>query len=199
MKHSFYYITLIFLGSFLIIEPCSCQSDTKKDSGTVKRPRVFDKKPVFDTLLNEFAKPIGYVNDYAGLFTSDQVFEMDSLLYAFDTKTSVQLVLVTFDSLMAKSSEIDDVTTAIGNGWKVGGDSSKGSVIGISKTYRKMRIQNGKYIQKILSDSKTKEIIDSVFIPEFKKDHYFEGSISGLKALINTLQISLAEKTKIQF
>ncbi len=199
MKHPLQYIILIFLNSFLIIGTCSCQSDTKKENSKVKQSRVFDKKPVFDTLLNEFAKPIGYVNDYGGLYTSDQVYEMDSLIYDFETKTSIQLVLVTFDSLMVNSSEIDDVTTAIGNWWKVGGDSSKGSVIGISKVYKKMRIQNGKYIQSILSDSKTKEIIDSTFIPEFKKGHYFEGTISGLRAFINTLQISLAEKTKAKF
>ncbi|MEJ7609784.1 MAG: TPM domain-containing protein [Ferruginibacter sp.] len=199
MKHSLYHTTLIFLFTFLLITNCSCQSNIKKENGIQNENRVFDKKPLFDTLLNDFVKPIGYVNDYGGLYTPRQVFEMDSLIYDFESKSSIQLVLVTFDSNMVKSSEIDYVTNVIGNGWKVGGDSSKGIVIGISKPYKRIRIQNGKYVQSILSDSKTKEIIDSSFIPEFRNNHYFEGTLLGLKALIRTLPITLAEKTKVEF
>ena len=199
MKHSFSYIILVFLCNLLLIVDSSCQSNSQKRDRIQKGARVFDKKPKFDTLLNEFAKPIGYVNDYGGLYTSDQVYEMDSIIYDFETKTSLQIVIVTFDSVMINSSQVDEVTIAIGNGWKVGGDSSKGIVVGISKPFKKIRIQNGKYVHGILSDSKTKELIDSVFIPEFKNDRYFEGTLSGLNALKKALQHSLAEKTKVQF
>ena len=199
MKHSFSYIILVFLCNLLLIVESSCQSNSQKRDSIQKGTRVFDKKPKFDTLLNEFAKPIGYVNDYGGLYTSDQVYEMDSIIYDFETKTSLQIVIVTFDSVMVNSSQVDEVTIAIGNGWKVGGVSSKGIVVGISKPFKKIRIQNGKYVHRILSDSKTKELIDSVFIPEFKNDRYFEGTLSGLNALKKALQHSLAEKTKVQF
>ncbi len=198
MKLTFYHPTLIFLSIFAVISNCSCQSNSANGSPKAEN-RIFNKKPIFDTLLNDFAKPIGYVNDYDGLFTSEQIFEMDSLIYDFETKTSIQLVVVTFDSSMTKPNEIDKITQAIGNGWRVGGDSSKGSVIGISKPFKRMRIQNGKYIQRILSDSATQEIINSYFIPEFKNDNYYKGTISGLKATIINLQNAIASKTKVKY
>ena len=199
MKQSLYHTTLIFFFTFSLITNCSCQSNSKKEKGIQNEKRVFHIKPKLDTLLNDFAKPIGYVNDYGGLYTSEQVFEMDSLIFDFESKSSIQLVVVTFDSIMVKFSEIDEATKTIGNGWKVGGDSSKGIVIGISKPYKTIRIQNGKYVQKLLSDSKTKEIIDSAFIPEFRNDHYFEGTLMGLEALMKILPIALAEKSKVEF
>lgn len=199
MKLFFYPTTILFLCTFSLVTNNSCQSNSKKENVTQKETRVFDKKPKFDTLLNGFAKPIGYVSDYGSLYTSEQVFNLDSLLYDFETKTSIQLVVVTFDSIMAQASEVDKVTTAIGIGWQVGGVSSNGIIIGISKVYRRIRIQNGKPIQKLLSDSATKTIIDTAFIPEFKKDHYFEGTKAGLKSLMNTLQNALTEKAKVEF
>ena len=193
MKLSLYHTTLLFFFTFKVIANCSCQSASKKEN------RIFEKKPTFDTILNDFAKPIGYVNDYSGLYTSEQIFEMDSLMNDFETKTSIQLVVITFDSIMAKSIDIDDITKTIGNGWRVGGDSCKGSVIGISKPYKRMRIQNGKYVQRILSDSLSQEIIDSAFIPEFRNDNYYKGTISGLKSLMSTLKINLENKAKVEF
>jgi len=188
MKLSFYNISLLLFLNLILAINCSCQSNSQKS------PRVFDKKPKLDTLLNEFAKPIGYVNDYEKLYNSEQVYEMDSLIYDFETKSSIQIVIVTFDSSTIKSSEIEHATAVIGNGWKVGGDSSKGVIVGISKAYKFMRIDNGKSIQKMLSDSKTKDIIDSAFIPEFKNGRYYEGTLAGLEALINELENAVKVK-----
>lgn len=188
MKISFKNIFLLFFLNLIVVISCSCQSDSQKSPG------VFEKKPKFDTVLNQFAKPIGYVNDYEKLYTSEQVYKMDSLMYEFEHKNSIQIVLVTFNSTMVKASEIEAATTAIGNGWKVGGDSSKGIVVGISKTYKFMRIENGKTIQRMLSDNKTKEIIDTVFIPEFKNDRYFEGTFAGIQALMIALENALTVK-----
>lgn len=193
MRLALHHISLILVFTFLMMANCFCQSNSKEES------KIFDKKPTFDTTLNDFAKPIGYVNDYGGLYTPEQIFEMDSLIYDFETKTSIQLVVITFDSIRAKSNEIDELTETIGKGWRVGGDSSKGLVIGISKPYRRMRIQNGEYIQSILSDSETKEIIDLVFIPEFKNGHYYKGTLFGLKSIMITLKNNLANKVKVQF
>ena len=38
-----------------------------------------------------------------------------------------------------------------------------------------MRINNGDGIETKLSDAETKDIIDNIIIPEFKKGNYFQG------------------------
>ena len=153
-----------------------------------KNKRVFDKKPTFGTLIDDFIKPVGYVNDYDNLYSVDEVYQMDSLLYAFEIEDSIQIVVVTFDTSQIGPSEVNVVTKLIQKGWKVGGDSSRGIVIGISKPYRTMRIENGLNIQKFLTDSATKKIIDNGFIPEFKNGQYFKGTWSGLLQLIQVLK-----------
>jgi len=67
--------------------------------------------------------------------------------------------------------------------------------IGICRGYRKMRIQNGDGIEKILTDRETKEIIDTAFIPSFKDGKYFEGTLIGVKTLIATLGKNAEKKS----
>jgi uncharacterized membrane protein YgcG len=64
---------------------------------------------------------------------------------------------------------------------------NNGVTIGLSKGYRFMRIENGYGIQNILTDNETKKIIDSAFIPYFKKGEYFEGIVNGLEAIMKKL------------
>jgi len=76
----------------------------------------------------------------------------------------------------------------IGNHWGVGQKGkNNGVVIGIAPQLRKIRIENGYGIQKILSDEETKQIIDSLIIPEFRKADYFEGTRKGLMAIIQQI------------
>jgi uncharacterized protein len=76
----------------------------------------------------------------------------------------------------------------ISNTWGVGvKGKDNGILIGISNGYRRMRIQNGYGIEKIISDEETKEIIDKYFIPYFKNGDYYSGTLTGLTRLIALL------------
>lgn len=116
---------------------------------------------------------------------------MDSLLYNFYSKDSIQIVFVGFDTSQIRSNEVEIATKTCAKLWKVGGTGGKGIIVGISKFYRKIRIENGIAVQKLLSDEETKRIIDNGFIPEFKNNQYFKGTWSGLRLLIRTLEESL--------
>ena len=132
--------------------------------------------------------PVGFVNDFEGIFLTTQENYLDSMIRAYEEKTTIQITLITVDSSMISRKDFDNYILQIANAWRVGQKSkNNGITIGISKGYRTMRIQNGYGIEKVLSDSETKNIIDSVFIPLFKKGQYFEGVINGLKAIMSKL------------
>ena len=188
MKSQLLYISIIFLLLNGICYNSSCQTVSGKDSSAIsKNKKVFDKKPNFDTVTDAIIKPIGYVNDYENLFSSDEIYQLDSLLYDFYSKDSFQIVLIVFDTSQIGPDEVEIATKSCEKLWRVGGASGKGIVVGMSKLYRKIRIQNGVEVQKVLSDEETKRIIDNGFIPEFKTDQYFKGTWSGLQLLIRTL------------
>ncbi|MFT3981561.1 MAG: TPM domain-containing protein [Ferruginibacter sp.] len=134
-------------------------------------------------------QPRGYVNDYVNLFTEDQAKYLESIIENHEAETTNQIVIVTFDSAMMGRCRLEEYTLAIGSNWGVGQkEKNNGVVIGISPSLRKMRIENGYGIQKILSDQQTKQLIDSVFIPSFREGAYFEGTKNGLLALIEKIK-----------
>lgn len=136
-----------------------------------------------------FPKPIGYVNDFEKVFSANEVKFLDSIISDFDHRTTNQLSVITIDTSMVRVIDFDNYILKIHNAWGVGQKGkNNGIVIGLSKGYRHMRISNGYGIEKIISDAETKTIIDSVFIPFFKKGLYFEGTLQGLKTIMARLE-----------
>jgi uncharacterized protein len=159
-------ISIFLCFSLVIITNSSCQNQ-KKD------------------ILHQ---PIGYVSDFENILTTAQENYLDSIIRAYEEKTSIRIALITIDTSMTSRNDFDNYILKIANHWGVGRKGKdNGITIGISKCYRTMRIQNGYGIEKKLSDSETKTIIDSAFIPSFKKGQYFEGMITGLLAIMNKL------------
>jgi uncharacterized protein len=134
-------------------------------------------------------KSIGFVNDFENIFTDKQEQVLDSLIKNFEKETKIQIAIVTLDSSYTNKSDFDNYTLKLANNWGVGQkDKDNGLLIGISSSLRKMRIQNGYGIKKILSDQETQVLIDSLFIPNFKQDKYFDGTKKGVTGIINTLE-----------
>ncbi|MBN8785695.1 MAG: TPM domain-containing protein [Terrimonas sp.] len=178
----------------------SCQTKNFNKSNqeadtTVKGLRSFQQ--IFWDSLPE---PTGYVNDYENLYTDTEEKALDSLMSDFRKSTTIQIVLITFDTTMTTKDSLESLTLRILNAWGVGQkDKNNGIVVGISSGYRKMRIQNGYGIERILTNSETKEIIDTAFIPGFKEGKYFEGTLTGLKTLMATLLKNAEERFRVEF
>jgi uncharacterized protein len=138
-----------------------------------------------NSFIEKFPTPASYVNDYENLFSVKENETLENLISDFEKKTTVEVVVVTFDTAMLGTCSVDSFTLAIGKKWGVGKrDKNNGIIIGICSRYKKIRIENGYGIQNILTNAETKEIIDTSFIPFFKKASYFEGTLNGLKTLM---------------
>lgn len=134
-------------------------------------------------------KPHGYVNDYENIYTDREEAILDSLIRAFESKTTIQIAVITFDTTMTTRDSLDAMTLQIGNAWGVGQkDKNNGVTIGISRGYRRITIRNGYGIEKILSNEETKLIIDTAFIPEFREGRFFDGTYIGLIQLMSILE-----------
>ncbi|MFI5188005.1 MAG: TPM domain-containing protein [Chitinophagales bacterium] len=134
-------------------------------------------------------KPIGSINDFEKIYTAEEIDTLGSLIADFEKRTTIQISIITIDTTMIKKEELDSWTLKVMNRWGVGRkDKNNGILIAISKGYRRIRIQNGYGIEKILSTQETKDIIDKDFIPFFKDTKYFEGTRNGLQALMKKLE-----------
>ena len=147
-------------------------------------------QPVLATLQDTIPRPVGYVNDFELLFTRDQVDALDNLLHDLEQRTTIEIAVITVDSTLTLPGNFDFFTLKTMNAWGVGKkEKNNGVLIGISRSFRKIRIQNGRGIEKVLSNAETKKIIDEAFIPFFKKGKYYEGTLNGLKTLIQRLDL----------
>lgn len=152
--------------------------------GQTRDTTTNDKKNIYDVPQQK-----GYVNDYEHLFSNEQTKYLDSLVSDFDNRNRIKILIVTIDTTMISKDNFDDFILQILNTWGIGQKEKNNSVlIGISSGYRKIRIQNGSGIKKVLSNAQTLEIIDSFFIPGFKQGEMYNGTLKGLLALMEKLK-----------
>jgi uncharacterized protein len=134
-------------------------------------------------------KPLGWTSDYENIFSKKQITELDSILTEFEKQTENEIAVVTIDSSWTTDEKFDSLISSITDFWGVGKkNSNNGIVIGISKGLKIIRINNEYGIQTKLTDNETKEIIDDIIIPEFKKGNYFEGTKKGILALMQKIR-----------
>jgi uncharacterized protein len=179
------YLSVLTLFFLTIILTASCRTNASKAKVKDAYEITSIRKDYFDSL----PQPMGYVNDFENLFSGTEEQILDSLIGDFEKRTTIQIALITFDTTITTADSLEIMTLRIANAWGVGQkEKNNGVVIGISRAYRKMRIQNGYGIEKILTDAETKEIIDTAFIPDFRNENYFEGALNGLKDLMGILE-----------
>jgi len=146
-----------------------------------------------EATLDSVPKATGWVNDFENIFTSKQERKLAQLITDFEKETTVEIAILTLDTAMITNDNFDAFILAVANRWGVGkAGKDNGVVIGISKGLRYISVQNGYGIEKELTDAETKQIIDTRFLPKFKRGKYYKGTKNGLKALMNELKITNA-------
>jgi len=156
----------------------------------------FTKEDVLKHLIVEIR---GSVTDLESLFNESQACQLDSLIQEFERRTTIPIAVVTLNENHCDKSVFEDYTLKLANNWSIGKKGEdKGVLIGISKQFRQMRIQNSNVIEKMISDEATKKLIDDHFIPKFKENNYFEATKAGLLALMQTLENKKKLQTKAQ-
>lgn len=135
-----------------------------------------------------FPVPIGWVNDFDHIYTPQQAQSLDSLAGSCNRRTSVQIAIVTLDTLCSSRDSFSAYTLKLANVWGVGQkEKNNGLLIGISKGYRLIRIEVGYGLEALLSNDTAKAIIDRDITPAFKNGNYYEGTRAGLLRVIRQL------------
>lgn len=177
-------LIFFFLAFFL-----SC-TNTKNVRTQAKNATQADLALYKNSFLASLPSPSGYVNDYENLFAEKEQMHLDSLISEFEKRTSIEIAIITLDSSVSSKEDFDKLILEVARKWGVGKKGvDNGVVIGICHGHRKIRIQNGYGIEKILTDEETKQIIEEYFIPGFKQDGYYKGTYDGLIALMRILSV----------
>lgn len=102
----------------------------------------------------------------------------------YKVKSTNEIAVVTIDSI-SPYDDIKDFGTDLGNFWGIGSkEKNNGLLIILSMNDRNIGISTGIGTEEILSDEFLKKTIDSIIIPNFKEDKFYEGIMGGLNKII---------------
>ena len=128
----------------------------------------------------------GYVNDYANILNSNEETALDNYLRDFERSTSSQVALLTIESL--KGENLEDYSIRVVDEWKLGQTGKdNGVLLLVSMQDKKMRIEVGYGVEGVLTDAKSRYIIDNYIVPDFKRGEFFTGISNGIGKITGTI------------
>jgi len=149
-----------------------------------------------DTLFP--ARPVGYVNDFAGLLDPPTEAALDTLARKVEAATGAEIAVVTLPTMGDREEE--EVALAIARRWGVGakaeiGDPRRNAGVVVLLVPRKnhrpgtgaFRIETGQGIEGIVPDAVANRIGQDVMGPDLRQEAYGPALVKGVQALASTI------------
>jgi uncharacterized protein len=134
------------------------------------------------TASQTFPKPTGAVNDFAGVISAQHKKQMENLASEVLEKTGTAIVVATMGTIGDKDP--NDYANRLYKTWEIGKKGEdKGVLIFLAVKERRIRIETGYGVERILSDSLAGEILDRYAIPYFKEQNYGRGLAETMAAV----------------
>lgn len=130
-----------------------------------------------------FPEPKGFINDFAGILSSEQRDSLELELKNFEKETSNEISVAIVQSLEGMDSFT--YSQKLFTKWKIGkAGKNNGILFLIAPSERDAFINVGKGLEGAMPDSLTGSILRNEVFPAFKENRYFDGVNNGLTALI---------------
>jgi len=134
-----------------------------------------------------FPQLTGRVVDEANLLDASLKADLTGKLADLETKTTIQLVVVTLRSLGGYS--IEDYGYRLGRAWGIGQKgANNGVLLIVAPNEHKVRIEVGYGLEGTLPDATASIIIQNSILPRFRANDYPGGISRGVDEIIKVLQ-----------
>lgn len=153
----------------------------------------YSQKKTKDPFVKLQPIPHRAVNDFDKFLTVSQRDSLEKELAGYRAETGNSIVFISLDSLTSRRTKkqytIEEAALLYFNTWGIG-DSIKnnGVLLMVSRKPRWVRIEVGKGIDEILTNSICQTIIDDKLTPDFKKGLFYLGikeAVSDIKHALN--------------
>jgi uncharacterized membrane protein YgcG len=128
-----------------------------------------------------------YVNDNARLLSDPQIDALTEEIRELENSIGSQIVILTIDSL--NGQKVEEYSLNIANEWQIGRkDYDDGILITVAKRDRKIRIEVGYGLERIVRDEIAASIIEDHMAPRFREENYFDGLQAAVRELKNLIK-----------
>jgi uncharacterized protein len=134
-------------------------------------------------------KLTGRVVDMANILSPGQTAALTEKAAALETRKGHQFVIVTVATLNGQT--IEAYSLALGRGWGIGRKGhDDGVLLVVAPGERKVRIEVGYGLERVLRDEDAARIIQETILPEFREGRLPDGISKGADAIIARLSES---------
>ncbi|WP_298512480.1 YgcG family protein [uncultured Kordia sp.] len=135
----------------------------------------------------DFPIPVGFINDFDNILSDEQETALLDVIQQYKTETNNEIVIVTLTSIQDYTGLVE-YSLDLANHWDVGQkEKNNGVLIALYMKDRRVWIHNGVGVMHKLTDEESLDIINTIIVPEFKKNDFYNGFQKGIKAVIDEL------------
>ncbi|UCB46959.1 MAG: TPM domain-containing protein [Spirochaetota bacterium] len=141
---------------------------------------IFIAVPIF---AQKLPKPVGYINDFAGVIDASYKTQMERIIQAVQEKTGAEIAVVTVQSIEPYGS-IEEYSIDLATEWGIGkkGEDT-GVLLVLAMKERRLRLEVGYGLEGAIPDGLAGEIMDKSIIPSFQAGDYGGGFLKGVQAV----------------
>jgi uncharacterized protein len=133
-------------------------------------------------------KPQRFVDDEAGVLSSQAAAGIDQKLQAFDQQQGSQVLVAIFKKL-PPDEQLEDWTQRVAESWGVGRKKEDdGVVLFLFVADRAARIEVGYGLEGALTDLESKRILDAALLPRLREGDWDGGISAATDAIIAAIQ-----------
>lgn len=127
-------------------------------------------------------RPSDFVNDYAGILSTNSINKIDGVLREIEKKTTAEIAVVTVKTIQPLT--IEQYAVELFQKWGIGKKGKdNGILILVASEDRRARIEVGYGLEGAVTDLNSKLIIQDLMTPAFKKGDYDVGIIAAVTML----------------
>ena len=120
-----------------------------------------------------------HVNDYASVIDRSTEAEINKLLAAVKTQSTVEMAVLTVNSLEGES--IEQASIKVADKWQLGtAKEDKGLLLFLAIDDRQLRLEVGQGLEGDIPDAYAKRIVDDVMVPLLKRGQTSDAVLVGV-------------------
>jgi uncharacterized protein len=132
--------------------------------------------------VETFPKPVGAVNDFAGVIPAQYKTRMEDLSREVLQKTGTSIVVATVTSI--GDNDTEGYVNRLYQAWGIGKKGEdKGVLIFLAVSERRVRMETGYGVEGILPDGLIGELLDKHVVPYLKQNDYGKGLSNAMMAV----------------
>ncbi|HEY3347140.1 MAG TPA: TPM domain-containing protein [Nitrospirota bacterium] len=143
-----------------------------------------------------FPKPVGLVNDFAGVLKPEEAAQLEGILKELDQRTGAEVAVVTIPDF-GSYADINEYAVELFKAWGIGKKGQdNGVLIVVAPNQKKARIEVGYGLEGAITDGTAGAIIRDIMAPSFKAGEYGKGLVAGAQAVAERVPPGGVQKPK---